>query len=54
MRTHNTPGQHNRPYPKAVEPAGSAPPRIARKPRLYAKWTVGEDGRLTCRWETEA
>lgn len=35
---------HNQPYP----PAPAAP-----RPRLRAHWRVGDDGKLSCRWEVE-
>lgn len=51
MKTH--PSRY-RPYPFIPElTEGGVSLHLARQPRLHAKWTMGLDGKLTCRWGTE-
>ncbi|HEY9879380.1 MAG TPA: hypothetical protein V6D29_13065 [Leptolyngbyaceae cyanobacterium] len=54
MKNHISQTQYCRPYPLVVESTeGAATSRPTRRPRLYAHWTVGTDGKLICRWEAE-
>jgi hypothetical protein len=47
----NTTSRHpQRQFETELSPGGVGPKNISR-PRLIAKWVVGDDGELTCQWD---
>jgi hypothetical protein len=53
LRAYATPSLPCAIFAQAAEPASS---RLTshRRPTLVARWAVTPDGRLSCRWETDA